>query len=80
MLPAREMLTTHLLAGSPSSMRMSSMWAGVTIGATAGFILAYQNSAGEMQRQLCCELVSVLRRCFLLVLPSSRYPVHDGKL
>lgn len=36
------------LVGSPSSMRMSSMWAGLTIGATAGFILCYQNSAGRL--------------------------------
>jgi len=34
--------------GSPSNMRMSSMWAGLTIGATAGFIMAYQNSAGRL--------------------------------
>ena len=47
-----------LLAGSPSSMRMSSMWAGLTIGATAGFILAYQNSAGELHRQVYCSKVA----------------------
>ncbi|CAK0736344.1 hypothetical protein CVIRNUC_000731 [Coccomyxa viridis] len=34
--------------GTPSSMRMSSMWAGLTLGATAGFIMAYQNSAGRL--------------------------------
>lgn len=34
--------------GSPSNMRMPSMYAGLTIGATAGFIMAYQNSAGRL--------------------------------
>ena len=39
-------------AGTPSSMRMSSMWAGLTLGATAGFIMAYQNSAGNSQQYI----------------------------
>ena len=54
LLPLQERLMSYAIAqctaGTPSSMRMSSMWAGLTLGATAGFIMAYQNSAGDSQR------------------------------
>ncbi|CAL8462245.1 g1776 [Coccomyxa elongata] len=34
--------------GTPPPIRLPSMWAGLTLGATAGFMLAYQNSAGRL--------------------------------
>lgn len=33
-------------SGSPANMRMPSMWCGLTLGAMAGFMLAYQQSSG----------------------------------
>ena len=32
--------------GTPANMRMPSMWCGMTLGAMAGFMLAYQQSSG----------------------------------
>ncbi|KAK9906868.1 hypothetical protein WJX75_009403 [Coccomyxa subellipsoidea] len=34
--------------GTPAIIRVPSMWAGLTLGATAGFMMAYQNSAGRL--------------------------------
>lgn len=44
-------------------MRMSSMFAGLTLGAAAGFIMAYQNSAGESGSLRTAPQESACERC-----------------
>ena len=46
------------------------MWAGLTLGATAGFIMAYQNSAGDSQQRLSstCSLKGPHRTTLLTLI------------